>query len=83
MTIAVNHSTLNNGKPMVNHANIHPYCFKTFETNIKFQFERLQAVYLILSSKKKTLSKAIKHFSPWLTINFYKKIIEISEIFNF
>ena len=53
MTIAVNHSTKNNSKPMVNHANIHPYCFKTFEVNVKFSLRDFKQSMLSFSSKKK------------------------------
>ena len=73
MTIAVNHSTINNSKPMVNHANIHPYCFQTFEVNVKFSLRDFKQSMLSFSSEKKTLSQALKQFSQWLTIDFYKK----------
>ena len=72
MTISVNHATINNSKPMVNHTNICTLLIQKISDKHKIQLEKLQAVYLIVRKVNKTLSQALMHFSPWLTINFYK-----------
>ena len=72
MTISVNHSTINNSKPMFNHANICTLLIQKISDKHKIQLEKLQAVYLIVSELNKTLTQALRHFSPWLTIDFDK-----------
>ena len=57
---------------MFNHANIRTLFIQNISDKHKIQLEKLQAVYLIVSELNKTLSEALRHFSSWLTINFYK-----------
>ena len=57
---------------MFNHANICTLLLQNISDKHNIQLEKLQAVYLIVSELNKTLSQALRHFSPWLTTKFYK-----------
>ena len=74
MTISLKHSMINNSKPTVNHANIYPYYFKIFETNIKFGLRDFKQSIL----KKITEISEIFNFRTlqWLIVVNFSSLVE-------